>query len=499
LAIALHLLADAWDADAPALVEQFTKLLRLQLTYPEYVQLCERDEDFRHFLAGGLGERLPAAVARFLATARVTAQDFYRGMRLRVEALIEGAAEKMHRERARRGALTLAVHFAELGEELLRQRGVSFVKVTPHDVAITSLLEGAGEFLGEEHRERKLEQLFAGEPIRTEVEMLLSQDDGESREACAKDWATAAQAYGAQYELKRDRAAREKAAECLDHAFALAPDLAQSLWLKGTLLRLEHDAKGALEWFERALSKDARNGNCWAAKGDSLQALNRTRAAHNCYVRALQLSPGAGELWTALGLFFYNTGRRRAACYCFFKGKELGSESASQNFRMVCHHQPSFWDCPFRLWPSISKLMRNFILPLRYGWDDIRSITGTVAGLIGTLSAAAYGAFLGFHTAGFVGSIAGFFTLLLAALILVAGIFLNAAELSARPHWGRSAIARILLSLICAVAGRYLAIQISGSRWQPLLSLALMLALAGISGFIYLIVSAEPDSVRAKS
>ena len=396
-------------------------------------------------------------------------------MRLRVEALVDGALERMLKEGARRGAIVVGAHFADLAERLLRERGTSFVKLVPDGVKVEPLLDASGDFLGVKHREHKLEQLFSGQPIRTEVEMLLESGNEELREERARDWSEAAQGYIFRYDVKRDAHARDMGAKCLERALHLMPDLSHALWLKGELCRLQGDTSAAVRLFEQVIRKEPRNGTYWCSKADALKQSGRARAAYRCYVRGIHVAPGSKELWTNLGLFLYYTGRERAACYCFFRGKKLKSEAARQDFEMVCHREPNFWDRPLSLQPAVIRLMNRFVLPLRYGWHDARQKAGLLVGAITSLVMAAYGAYLGFRAARYLGGLLGFFTLLLAWLVVAAVVLMNAAELSARRRVRNVLIARTVFGLTGAAAGYYVALTLSNHRWLPLASVTLML------------------------
>lgn len=463
------------------LVEKLRSLLQLQLSYAEYIDLFGNSSSNRDFLRDIVDISSPAKVFQFLSSALASAHHFYDAMRLRTEAVVARAIEQMQKTSHSNAAMIVDVHFADLAELLFKERQISFVKLMPHGVTINSVLDASGEFLGVKHRNHKLEQLFSGETIRTEVELLISKKNDELNKERAQDWSFAGQGYSLKYEITRDNHARDMALKCLDRALELIPDYAHSLWQKGELYRLQGDRQRALELFDQIILSEPRDSTYWVSRAETLKEMGRKSEAYRSYLRAIHVGPEGPGPWTHLGLFLYYKGRKRAACYCFFKGKQLNGDESRQNFAMVCSKEPKFWDCPLSLQPFMIRLMNRFVLPVRYGWDKERLRIGLRVALIASLLTAVYGAFLGFRIAGLVGSVLGFFTLLFTSVALNYALFINATELSHRRFVkARELIMRSVCSLLGSVIGYNLASTLFSQRWLPLSSVALMLIGAAI-------------------
>ena len=91
---------------------------------------------------------------------------------------------------------------------------------------------------------------------------------------------------------------------------------ADDLYIKGKY-------KEALEFYDRALEINSKNGELWFDKGESLCGLGRYEEAVACYDRALELKPEDGHIWYGKGEALRNSGKYYEAITCYDKTVEF--------------------------------------------------------------------------------------------------------------------------------------------------------------------------------
>lgn len=83
----------------------------------------------------------------------------------------------------------------------------------------------------------------------------------------------------------------KEAVQDLKNAAALAPDSESTLLLVGTVLIRLGDCNGAIEYFDKLLTRNNRHVEGWFNKGLALYKLKSFEEAIMCFEKALKIDP----------------------------------------------------------------------------------------------------------------------------------------------------------------------------------------------------------------